>query len=284
MKRETQQESSKDKDGEEKHGISNKSYSPPLSPLVFPQTHNKQSSSTSPSSSPLHDSSPTHEEIYHTNEFRLTPPENQTNHSQFVPPPPAVVAKAKASQKGVGAPEEAQEGGENKTSSRPYSSILKRERRQNLVRRAMLGLRISGFVCCLISFSVMAADKKQGWASDSYSNYKEFRYCLAVNVLGFVYSGIQTYDLVYYFTTGKHVVQHYLRYYFDFLMDQILTYLVISASSSAATRVEDWESNWGKDKFPDMARASVALSFLAFFAFASSSLISGYTLCTLKAM
>ncbi|PRQ53888.1 hypothetical protein RchiOBHm_Chr2g0171471 [Rosa chinensis] len=86
----------------------------------------------------------------------------------------------------------------------------------------------------------MAADKKQGWASDSFSKYKEFRF--------------------------------------------IMTYLVISTSSSAATRVEDWELNWGKDKFPDMARASVALSFLAFFAFASSSLISGYTLCTLKSM
>ncbi|KAF3437241.1 hypothetical protein FNV43_RR19994 [Rhamnella rubrinervis] len=36
----------------------------------------------------------------------------------------------------------------------------------------------------------------------------------------------------------------------------ILSYLLISASSSAATRVDDWQSNWGKDKFPDMARAS----------------------------
>ncbi|KAL6136316.1 hypothetical protein ACLB2K_061612 [Fragaria x ananassa] len=277
MKRETQQESSKDKDGEEKHGISEKSYSPPLSPLIFPQTHNKHS--PSPSSSPLHDSSPTHEEIYHTNEFRLTPPEEQTHHHSNFAPPPAVAAQTKDQEGG-----EAQEEGVDRKTLRPSLSILKRARRQSLVRRAMLGLRISGILFCMISFSVMAADKKQGWASDSFSNYKEFRYCLAVNVLGFVYSGIQTYDLVYYFTTGKHVVQHHLRYYFDFLMDQILTYLVISASSSAATRVEDWESNWGKDKFPDMARASVALSFLAFFAFASSSLISGYTLCTLKSM
>ncbi|XP_061988216.1 CASP-like protein 4A1 [Rosa rugosa] len=280
MKRETQQESSKDKDGEEKRGISEKSYSPPLSPLIFPQNHNK-SPSPSPSPSPLHDSPA--EEIYHTNEFRLTPPENQTPHHSKSGPPPPVEAQTKA-QEGFAAPGEAQEGGENRRTMRPYLSILKRARRQSVVRRATLGLRISEFLFCLISFSVMAADKKQGWASDSFSNYKEFRYCLAVNVLGFVYSGIQTYDLVYYFTTGKHVVQHHLRYYFDFLMDQILTYLVISASSSAATRVEDWESNWGKDKFPDMARASVALSFLAFFAFASSSLISGYTLCTLKSM
>ncbi|EXC20277.1 Protein farnesyltransferase subunit beta [Morus notabilis] len=63
----------------------------------------------------------------------------------------------------------------------------------------------------------------------------------------------------------------------------ILSYLLMSASSSAATRVDDWQSNWGKDKFPDMARASVGLSFAAFVALAWSSIVSGYILCTSKA-
>ncbi|KAK2994072.1 hypothetical protein RJ640_024336 [Escallonia rubra] len=63
---------------------------------------------------------------------------------------------------------------------------------------------------------------------------------------------------------------------------QMLTYLLISASSSGATRIDDWQSNWGKDKFPEMATASVGMSFLAFVAFATSSLISGYALCTSK--
>lgn len=61
---------------------------------------------------------------------------------------------------------------------------------------------------------------------------------------------------------------------------QILAYLLMSASSSAATRVTDWISNWGKDEFTLMASASIAVSFLAFLAFASSSLISGYNLCS----
>ncbi|KAF2314688.1 hypothetical protein GH714_030028 [Hevea brasiliensis] len=59
---------------------------------------------------------------------------------------------------------------------------------------------------------------------------------------------------------------------------QILAYLLISAASSAATRVDDWQSNWGKDEFTEMASASVAMAFLAFIAFAVSSLISGYNL------
>ncbi|KAH0659363.1 hypothetical protein KY285_027951 [Solanum tuberosum] len=53
----------------------------------------------------------------------------------------------------------------------------------------------------------------------------------------------------------------------------------MSASSSSATRVDDWASNWGKDAFTEMASASIALSFLAFIAFAFSSIISGYSLC-----
>lgn len=58
----------------------------------------------------------------------------------------------------------------------------------------------------------------------------------------------------------------------------MLAYLLISASSAAATRVDDWQSNWGKDEFTEMASASVAMSFLAFIAFALSSIISGYNL------
>ncbi|KAL0540806.1 hypothetical protein IC582_020821 [Cucumis melo] len=59
----------------------------------------------------------------------------------------------------------------------------------------------------------------------------------------------------------------------------IIAYLLLSASSSAATRIDDWQSNWGRDKFPDMATGSLALSIVAFVAFALSCIISGYTLC-----
>lgn len=54
----------------------------------------------------------------------------------------------------------------------------------------------------------------------------------------------------------------------------------MSASSCAATRVDDWVSNWGKDEFTQKATASIAVSFLAFGAFAVSALISSYRLFT----
>ncbi|KAI9087595.1 hypothetical protein K1719_030465 [Acacia pycnantha] len=152
-------------------------------------------------------------------------------------------------------------------------------KREEMLRKAALGFRLSEVLLCLISFSVMAADKTQGWSGDSFDRYKEYRYCLSVNVIAFVYSGFQACDLAYQLVTGKNMINHHLRCHFDFFMDQILAYLLISASSSAATRVDDWQSNWGKDKFTEMASASVGMSFLAFIAFAFSSLISGYNLC-----
>ncbi|XP_022750575.1 CASP-like protein 4A1 [Durio zibethinus] len=169
-------------------------------------------------------------------------------------------------------------------SLRPDLSILRRTKRDKMVRKALLGFRISGFAFCLVSFSVLAADKDQGWAIDSFYHYKEFRYCMAVNVIGFVYSGIQAYDLAYQLTSGKQKPRSRLRCFLDFVLDQMLAYLLISASSSATVRVDDWQSNWGKDKFPEMARASTALSLVAFIALALSSLISGYTLSTFKSM
>ncbi|XP_057442963.1 CASP-like protein 4A3 [Lotus japonicus] len=155
---------------------------------------------------------------------------------------------------------------------------------EEVVRKVALGFRLSEVAVCLISFSVMAADRTQGWSGDSYDRYKEYRYCLCMNVIGFAHSGLQACDLACQLVTGKHIISHHLRYHFDFFMDQVLAYLLISASSSAATRVDDWQSNWGKDEFTEMATVSVGMSFLAFAAFAMSSLISGYILCTRSSM
>ncbi|KAJ0054273.1 hypothetical protein Pint_02707 [Pistacia integerrima] len=163
-------------------------------------------------------------------------------------------------------------------------SILKKAKRDSMMKRALIVSRISGFVFSLVSFSVLAADRDRGWAIDSFYRYKEFRYCMAVNVIAFVYSGFQGYDLIYQLTSGKRKLRLPLRHYLDFSLDQVIAYLLMSASSSAAVRVDDWQSNWGKDPFPDMARASVALSFLAFAALALSSLISGYKVYTLKSL
>ncbi|KAI4343759.1 hypothetical protein L6164_011068 [Bauhinia variegata] len=203
-----------------------------------------------------------------------TPPAKQPsstmtlNRSAREDPPPSVTKVGPAS------------GGGYRERSRPATSTPGWSKRDEMLRKAALGFRFSELVLCLISFSVMAADKTQGWSGDSFDRYKEYRYCLTVNVIGFVYAGLQACDLATQVVTGKPIINLALRYHFDFFMDQVLAYLLISASSSAATRVDDWQSNWGKDEFTEMASASVGMAFLAFVSFAISSLISGYNLCT----
>ncbi|KAL8547490.1 hypothetical protein ACS0TY_006999 [Phlomoides rotata] len=181
-------------------------------------------------------------------------------------------------EEGYGGGREDAVGGERRSRA-AVSSILKRSERNVALKRVALAFRVFEVIACLISFSVMAADKTEGWSGDSFDRYIEYRYSVAVNVIGFVYSGFQAFDLGYYLGTDKHVFVHHLRHHFDFALDQILAYLLMSASSSAATRVDDWISNWGADEFTLMASASIAMSFLAFLAFAFSSLISGYNLC-----
>ncbi|XP_077244085.1 CASP-like protein 4A3 [Tasmannia lanceolata] len=162
------------------------------------------------------------------------------------------------------------------------SAIHRRSKREAIVGKVALGFRVCGLLFCLVSFSVMAADKNRGWAGDSFYIYKAYRYCISATVIGFVYSGFQAYGMAHHFITGEHLIPIPIRYYFDFSMDQILSYLLISASSSAATRTEEWVSNWGEDEFTKMAIASVGMSFLAFISFALSSLVSGYHLCNLN--
>ncbi|KAF8378292.1 hypothetical protein HHK36_029631 [Tetracentron sinense] len=104
--------------------------------------------------------------------------------------------------------------------SKAVLSILRKSRKEAMVKRGALGLRICEIVFCLVSTSVMAVDKTQGWSGDSFDRYKEYRYCISVTTIAFVYSGFQAYNLAYHLITGKHVIRHHLRPYFDFSMDQ----------------------------------------------------------------
>ncbi|GMH01288.1 hypothetical protein Nepgr_003127 [Nepenthes gracilis] len=194
---------------------------------------------------------------------------------------PALVAEVGGEYRGV---EEGVVGGRERNWKEEkfevVDQIAGRSRREDMVKKVALGLRLSEVALCLISFSIMAADKTQGWSGDSFDRYKEYRFCLSVNVIAFLYSGFQASVLAYHLVTGKLVLNQHFHHQFDFLMDQILAYLLISASSAAASRVVDWQSNWGKDEFTEKASASISMSFLAFIAFALSSLISGYNICS----
>ncbi|CAN6444538.1 unnamed protein product [Victoria cruziana] len=159
--------------------------------------------------------------------------------------------------------------------TRGVSPLTARWRKQRLLGRAELVLRVFAFLFSLISFSVMASDKTEGWSGDSYYRYKEYRYVVGVNVIVFVYSGVQIMAYIYHFAAGSVVFRRF-TISVGFAIDQILAYLLMSASSSAASLTEDTQALWGKDPFTNKASGSVTISFLAFIALALSALTSGY--------
>jgi hypothetical protein len=79
------------------------------------------------------------------------------------------------------------DGGGKRRVRPDVSSLLRSEEVANL-NKVLLGLRIGGFVFCLVSFAVLAADRKKGWAIDSFYLYKEFR--LATTSVSFIHSRI----------------------------------------------------------------------------------------------
>ncbi|KAJ0614152.1 putative casparian strip membrane protein [Helianthus annuus] len=242
--------------------------------------------------SPLHDipTSPSKALVVSDNKYFTTtarsPTSNHQKPPQTVPLPPPVVVSAAYNRTAreepvTGVTKMSPSGGEE--GGRPVSPA-RRVKRDVVLDRAALGFRVLEVVLCLIAFSVMASDKTQGWSGDSFDRYKEYRYVVAVNAIAFAYAAFQAIDMTYRLIYKKHIFSYSLRPLFDFSTDQILAYLLISASSSAATRVDDWVSNWGKDDFTEMATASIGMSFLAFLAFALSALISGYNLCNQKSL
>ncbi|VAH62276.1 unnamed protein product [Triticum turgidum subsp. durum] len=144
------------------------------------------------------------------------------------------------------------------------------------LKRAELGFRVSAAVFCLISVSVMSSGTTPGWAGDSFRRYNEYRYTLAASVMAFTYSGFQLVAEVHYLVTGRRIIGGPWGNYFNLAMDQVLAYLLLSASSAALSRNDVWVSRFGVDQFAKLINASGSMAFLAFIALGLSSIISAH--------
>lgn len=68
------------------------------------------------------------------------------------------------------------EDGGGRGRPRTAATATSGSKKEAMARKVALGFRLSEVVLCLISFSVMAADKTQGWSGDSFDRYKEYRF------------------------------------------------------------------------------------------------------------
>lgn len=101
----------------------------------------------------------------------IHPPDGGEYPPPSSPTPQSSLASSKAAAR---APAEAKQAAEVEN-SKVVSWILRRRWRAEAVRKADVASRLVASALCLISFSVMAADKNRGWTTDAFNFYKEYR-------------------------------------------------------------------------------------------------------------
>ncbi|GAB2272118.1 hypothetical protein Dimus_006937 [Dionaea muscipula] len=153
--------------------------------------------------------------------------------------------------------------------------ILRRWRREDLMRKGSLTLRAVALLFSLLSLIIMASNQHGGWMN--YQHYEEYRYVLAIAILSTLYTGIQSLKHVHQLSTGKELIAQRTWALVDFFGDQIMAYLLISSASSAVPMTDRMRE--GSDNlFTDSSAAAISMSFLAFLALALSAMLSGYKL------
>ncbi|XP_051225127.1 CASP-like protein 4U1 [Lolium perenne] len=141
-------------------------------------------------------------------------------------------------------------------------------------RTLSVALRLATALLSLASFALIASAKTSGWDGDHFDRYVQYRYALAVNVIVCVYSIAQALGEIRRLVAARFAYRSMSSYYFSLFLDQVLAYLLMSASSAAASRNNLWVSSFGQDAFNKKITSAMWLSFLGFIALAASSLIS----------
>ncbi|CAL5192399.1 unnamed protein product [Lathyrus oleraceus] len=155
------------------------------------------------------------------------------------------------------------------------AGILKRWKREDLIKRGSLGLRGIALLFSLICFIVMASNKHGDWRD--FDKYEEYRYLLAIGILSSLYTGAQVFRQIHELSTGKQLIKPSLATIIDFFGDQIMAYFLISSASSAIPMTNRMRE--GADNiFTDASSTAISMSIFAFLCLAASALISGYKL------
>lgn len=159
------------------------------------------------------------------------------------------------------------------------AAIVQRWRREDLIKKAALALRVLALIFSLLAFLIMASNKHGDWKN--FDRYDEYRYLLAIAILSTLYSLAQALRHVHELSTGRHLIQVQQRTsgLFDFFGDQIMAYLLISASSAAIPLTNNMRE--GVDNiFTDSSAAAISMGFFAFVSLALLAMISGYKIST----
>ncbi|KNA21470.1 hypothetical protein SOVF_042750 [Spinacia oleracea] len=105
-------------------------------------------------------------------------------------------------------------------------------------------------------------------------------YLFAIALITMVYTASQVGIKGHELRTGKDVISSDIVVWIDFIGDQVMAYMLISAASTGGMSTSAMRNMGYINPIVEKESAAVAMCFLAFFSVASASLISGYHLFT----
>ncbi|KAG0620809.1 hypothetical protein M758_4G246200 [Ceratodon purpureus] len=191
--------------------------------------------------------------------------------------------------KEVETPAETRGAGAASNGDSPPGTKSKLRKYLTAVGACSFGFRLTETVLSLITIVVMCSNSHSAGAEFGtlkFDHFQAYRYLVAVNVVVFVYSTVQFIQLMVTVILGMSFIPSILiSTWMTFGFDQLFSYLLLSASTSAAT-VANMSytgemgvhlcSRFTLDTFCSTADAAVTISFFTFLAMLSSTFLAIY--------
>ncbi|KAJ3682875.1 hypothetical protein LUZ60_013102 [Juncus effusus] len=155
------------------------------------------------------------------------------------------------------------------------TSVVRRWKREDLLERSPLILRALASLFSFLSFVLLVSNKHGDWME--FDRYEEYRYLVAISALAFVYSLAQTLSQLCRFRGGSDQMAVQNTRIGDFIGDQLVSYLLISALS-AAIPITNRMRTAVVNVFTDSTAASISMAFFAFLSLGFSAIVSGFKL------
>nr|GME08815.1 CASP-like protein 4B1 [Ipomoea batatas] len=179
-----------------------------------------------------------------------------------IPPPPGAGARDAESQTAAGM-------------GTGVGNIVRRWRREDLLKKSSLGARAAALLFSLLAFIIMASNKHGDWKD--FDRYEEYRHSQILILYKCLVFHSTTFRQLHELSTGRIYSSGRNWGMIDFFGDQVAAYLLISSASSAVPMTNRMrESN--DNLFTDSSASAISMEFLAFLAMAISAVISGYKL------
>jgi len=166
-------------------------------------------------------------------------------------------------------------GGARTRSSGVVDSVVARWRREDMLDKIPLALHASAAAFAFVALVLVASNQHGDWMQ--FDRYQEYKYLLAIAALAFLYSLAQAARHALRMRGGVDPVSAPSGRLLDFVGDQAVAYLLMSALS-AAVPITNRMRSAVVNNFTDATAAAISMTFFAFVALALSAVVSGYKL------